>query len=74
MKTEYKYLKFEEIPFTGKTKKYQCSNKKVGGELGIIKWFPSWRQYCFFPTTQAVYSAGCLNDIADFIKELKEEK
>ena len=71
MKTEYKYLQFQEIPSKSKpTRKFICWNKKVGGELGEIRWLSDWRQYCFFPTVQAVYSVSCLNDIADFIKNL----
>ena len=38
-------------------------------QLGIIKWKSQWRQYCFFPESDTLYNAGCLNDIADFMKE-----
>lgn len=70
MKTEYQYLKFIKLDYNGKTTKWSCQNKHHGEELGIIKWHPSWRQYCYFPMIQAVYSAGCLDDIADFIRNL----
>ncbi|MCK4245312.1 MAG: hypothetical protein KAX20_06780 [Candidatus Omnitrophica bacterium] len=46
-------------------------NNKSQGELGVVKWYPAWRQYCYFPTTQAVYSKGCLDDIGDFIRQLQ---
>lgn len=71
MKTEYQYLLFKEAPFKGKTKKFSCLTKNGGVELGIIKWYPGWRQYCYFPIVQAVYSKGCLSDIKDFINQLK---
>ena len=36
--------------------------------IGVIRWYPQWRQYCFFPTEGTVYSKGCLKDIANFIE------
>jgi len=71
MKTEYKYLEFKQIPSKDSRRKFICRNKKVGGELGEIRWFSDWKQYCFFPTVQAIYSSDCLNDIADFINHLE---
>ena len=68
MKTDYQYITFKLVEEKPKTKVWQCCNKKSGGELGIVKWYPAWRQYCYFPTVQAVYSDGCLQDIADFIE------
>jgi len=73
MKTEYQYLIFTEVKkTTGKTRIFECRNKKSKIVLGIVKWHGAWRQYCYFPTIQAVYSAGCLKDIADFISQLKK--
>lgn len=75
MRTEYQYLVFVQKESSGKTTKWDCWNKKsreeVGSNpLGEVKWHSSWRQYCYFPLVQAVYSSGCLNDISDFINEL----
>jgi len=70
MKTIYQYITFLERESTGKTSKWACRNKKSEAVLGEIKWYGAWRQYCYFPTIQAVYSAGCLNDISDFIEQL----
>jgi len=70
MKTEYKYLQFSELISTGKTSKWSCQTKNGCHSLGNIKWYGAWRQYCYFPVVQAVYSAGCLDDIADFLKQL----
>ncbi len=65
---ETEYLSFIETPTTGKTQAWQVCNKRHGDQLGIIKWHGPWRQYCYFPTVQAVYSVGCLQDINNFIK------
>ena len=70
MKTEYEYLLFTEQPALGKTTKWNCQNKRSGTVLGGIHWEGGWRQYCYYPTVAAVYSAGCLLDIANFIKQL----
>ena len=70
MKTEFEYIEFTELLGTGKTKRFLCLNRRYKEALGEVKWHGAWRQYCYFPTVQAVYSAGCLNDITEFIKQL----
>lgn len=70
-----KYLDFRVIISGGKTKYWSVCNLKSGTELGLIKWYGAWRQYCYFPSIQAVYSAGCLEDIAEQLKTaMREEK
>ena len=71
---EYKYIRFVKINEKPKTSVWSCLNKSSGTELGTVGWYAPWRQYCFFNRVQAVYSAGCLNDIADFIKSAMEER
>jgi hypothetical protein len=73
MKTEYEYLSFVRIESIGKTEKFMCLNKKSANQLGEVKWYGAWRQYCYFPLVQAVYSKGCLNDIADFLTQLNKK-
>ncbi len=71
IKTDYKYLIFVQAPNPGrKTSVWECRNKKSQTVLGHVKWYGAWRQYCYFPMVQAVYNAGCLDDIADFIRQL----
>jgi hypothetical protein len=71
MQTKYEYLTFEKAAQQpAKTSVWECKNAKSRAVLGEVKWFGSWRRYCYFPTVQAVYSAECLNDIADFIGQL----
>lgn len=71
MKTQYDYIHFEQVPAPGKTTRWECRNLRSGGVLGMVKWYGAWRQYCYFPSECAVYSAGCLRDVANFIVELK---
>lgn len=67
----YQFLHFVLVGKKAKTEVWSCRNNKTGDQLGVVEWYAPWRQYCFFPTVQAVYSAGCLEDIAAFIKYLK---
>ena len=78
MKLKYEYIEFLFIQKLQKTKVYECHNIKSGHPLGVVKWYPAWRRYCYFPTHEAVYSASCLDDISDFLKQInklhKEQK
>ncbi|MBW8034846.1 MAG: hypothetical protein FVQ79_04155 [Planctomycetes bacterium] len=67
-------MKFVKTQEKLKTSVWSCRNKKSENELGIVKWHAAWRQYCYFPTVQAVYSAGCLDDIKDFIEHQMERR
>lgn len=69
----YKYLDFIRLETTGKTGRWSCATKH-GEVLGKVGWYGAWRQYCYFPTQQAVYSAGCLTDIADFLQKQNEQQ
>jgi hypothetical protein len=61
-----KYLDFESTESSTKTDHWSVQNHKTHTELGIVKWAGTWRQYCYFPTINAMYSASCLKDIAEF--------
>lgn len=70
---EYEYI---GITWTGskpKTEMYGVFNKKYGTWLGEIAWYAGWRQYCFFPEPQMVFSSGCMEDIVEFTKQLNKE-
>lgn len=72
MKTRYKYIHFVETRKLPKTKVYACVNNNSNERIGLLKWHGAWRQYCFFPEFNTVYSLGCLNDIAEFMRQLRE--
>lgn len=74
MRVHYEYVHFKHIEDKPKTSVWSCRNTKGNDELGIVKWYPAWRRYCYFPTVQAVYSAGCLKDIRDFIEAEMERR
>jgi hypothetical protein len=70
IQTQYAFIHFVHIADKPKTQVWSCRNSKSGDELGQIKWYPAWRQYCYFPNQPAIYSKGCLLDIISFMEEL----
>lgn len=72
---EDEWLEFWLIEKKPKTNVYSVKSKCSNFELGKIKWYPSWRNYCYFPTIkeESVYSDRCLLSISKFIKELNLE-
>lgn len=41
-------------------------------EVGKLRWYGAWRQYCFFPNPreQMVLHNGCLRDIAAYLDRM----
>lgn len=74
MKTKYKYIHFALLERKTKTDVYVCLNNKSNNSLGLVKWYPAWRQYCFYPSPNTVFNKGCMEDINDFITQLMDER
>jgi hypothetical protein len=75
LKVEYDFIRFVEQPNVGKkTRIFLVENTQHGSLLGWIHWYGPWRQYCFLPQDNTIFSIGCLQDIQDFIKQLVEER
>ncbi len=68
---KYEYFEVRLIERKPKTNVYEVASQN-GDVLGIIKWYPQWRQYCFFPTSETVWSIGCLQDVLSVLAKLKE--
>ena len=76
MKTEYKYIRFEQSGVGSGvgdklTTRWICLNKKHGDRLGMVCWYQAWKQFVFQPDN-ADFSASCLVDIIDFMKQLED--
>jgi hypothetical protein len=69
-----KYIHFKKIEDKPKTSVWSCRNNSGDYQIGIVKWNPGWRQYCFFSEPDMVFSIGCMEDICKFISTLKEMK
>lgn len=46
---------------------YNVVNNKSDQSLGILLWYPPWRQYVFEAEPAAVFNNACLKDIVDFL-------
>ena len=71
------YLRFEEIVDLSKklkTKRYLVLNEKFDEEIGLIKWYGAWRQYCFFSHHALVLHDGCAEELRNFLSQLKKER
>ena len=66
---EYEYIAIWLAGYSksGKTRVWRVGSK--GDDyLGTVKWFGRWRAYTFYPEPDTVFSEGCLNDIASFLR------
>jgi len=74
VKNMKEYVDFKLVGYKPKTNVYHVVTKSTGDILGVIKWHFPWRQYCFFPFGDVVWSHGCLKQVMDFIKKLMERR
>jgi len=63
----YFYVVALPLPRGRKTHVYEIRNAGSDNVLGTIEWYGPWRQFCFVPKGATVWSAGCLQDVRDFI-------
>jgi len=72
MQTQYEFIHFEKIVDSPKTSTWICVNNESGGTLGVVNYYPNWRQYCFFARSNTIFSAGCMQDIIKFMADLRQ--
>jgi len=73
---ETRWLEFKDQSSQNKkTKDFDVISKCSDCILGVIKWHPHWRAYCFFPTIlfETVHSDRCSLQIGLFTLKLNEE-
>ena len=76
MKTikETKYLRFIDKEVNKKTKIIGVVNISHDEELGEIRWYAAWRQYCFFSSYDTVWNDDCLLQIVEVMQQLMKER
>ena len=71
---ESEYLVFDKyIEQDRKLPIYEVKNKATLDSLGVIYFYTGRRKYVFESTTQIVYDADYLIDIAKFLQEVQNE-
>ena len=73
---ESAYLRFDEQPQERdrKTKRVWVWSRTHGDLLGEIRWWGSWRQYAFLPSSGTVWNPECMATINAAIKALMDER
>jgi len=69
-----KYLRFDIVQETAKTKVIFIININHDEVIGEIKWYSAWRQYCFLPNHSTVWNIDCLNAVNLVIIELMNDR
>jgi len=68
-----KWIEFKELEqMVGKKTKHwvvKTTYEENRATLGIVKWYGSWRKYCFLPCEQTIFEWDCLREIADFCQQ-----
>jgi hypothetical protein len=67
---KYKYIQIKQIAaelFSGKPV-YRIYNNKSQAQIGIISWYPPWKQYVFSSQPECIFNNSCLRDVLDFIE------
>jgi len=69
-----KWIEIRFLESKPKTEVWGVYPKNSAELIGVIKWFPNWRHYCFFPEKDTVFSDGCQLAIGFFIMDLNKNK
>lgn len=75
IQTDYEFFRVEPQPQDPrkKTKTYYLVNHRSGTSIATIEWYGAWRQFCFFPMENTVWSDGCMADVREIIRAVTIE-
>lgn len=63
------YLEFKEVASGSKlVRAWHVVSLTQKTVLGLVRWFPHWRQYTLSTGDEVVWSPGCLREVADFME------
>lgn len=67
-----KYMYAVEHKIEGKKTTSWFIHSLNGFHLGMVGWFPRWRQYVFDPS-KSTFNADCLRGLSDFLIRVNAE-
>lgn len=72
----YEYIEMNLIEQDDRKKTQTFAVRNISTQLviGYVKWNGAWRQYCFYPEGNTVWSRSCLMDVQDFLCKLAYER
>jgi len=74
MKAKYKYIEFTFSDKKSPLKGGSCINRKSKDMLGYWDYYAPWKQYVIEFLEDCVFNTTCLQDIADFLGQLNNNK
>ena len=74
LEKEYEYFHTMWYESKPKTAVFLILTNSRHEVLGFVKWYAPWRQYCFFPDKDTIYSRGCMREINEFINFLMMDR
>lgn len=72
MKTKFKFIHFEEAT-TLYGSGWEVKNNRTNHLLGEITFYAEWDDYVFQASPKTIFNDECLNDIIQFINQLKSQ-
>jgi hypothetical protein len=65
------HIRFDETPPSPgrKTKVFYVVAVQGEHPIGIVKFYPAWRKFCFFPDDGTTFDCDCLFTIAQFCEQ-----
>ena len=67
---KYKYITIDQFDqeYWKKKPLYRIKNNRHGYYIGLICWYPDWKQYVFCSEQNSVFNNDCLRDVLDFME------
>lgn len=67
---KYKFIYIEQVgqEIFNKKPVYRIFNNRNKSQLGILSWYPPWKEYVFSSQLECVFNNSCLRDVLDFIE------
>lgn len=74
MKSDFQYFKITQLERVRKRKTvdFDIVSKSSGDVLGAIMYYNRWRQHIFISNKDVYWNEQCLNDVSEFLRELKK--
>ncbi len=72
-KTNYIHVTIDPAVEGRKTRVYHVLRAKWGDEIGQIRWYKAWTQYCFFVSrrSETILNGGTLRDICETVYRIE---
>ncbi len=68
-----KYTEIVHIKDGPRTQEYAVILIHPNIEVGILKWYPPWKSYSFFPHSASIHSLDALLEITAFMQKLQRD-